>query len=806
MFRFSKFYMNTFFVVFLLSGGLIVPSSVMAQAPQTLNGQFIPTSEAMPVIADTSATDSADSIISAQQHFTTSAKTNALSGSSTSANVGTSTAISLSTNPGGSLTPTSPSAFLQASLNVVSANPSLGAITGADLTNVVLNLSNQNLVGMQTASLYVMQAGDANYHFVKTLSTQVGTHQVTVGVGGGLSNSSSYKITLAGEVVTERPIQSPSAIRIISGGVAVHYTYSFTFTTKASSVNAECSTNVNMCIVGTPTNSQHLTTTTTWTCVGLKGGSNASCSLPDTGLAGSKLGINIAPLSDWGNHDNTFVDVVKSSRGFGSSSSPWGFGNTVPVDADGWPTTDFGDVLVDVGSGDPLKRPYNQTYPTMYGTYHISFTGVGTVGTIVCCTVQNQKYDAGTNTTTADIIVSPKDSALTISITKTKGGVKNLKVIRPGYPADTTQVFTNEFLSMVKPFSTLRFMDFTGTNASNVTSWADRTQPNTRTHHAAWEDVIAIANATGKDIWINIPDQVDLTDTSPNNYVTQLAKLLKANLNPNVHVYVEWSNELWNYMFVQATRNLNAAVDEVNSGADKTLAYEGGTNKWYWAIYRTVHQTVRVSELFRAVYGDAMINTTIRPVFATQWVQPYLLEAGLHYLATNFGPPSRYIYAVAGAPYMGVKTNYTDVDSYFVNQTVGLNQVLWQQMGVPTYAGNYPQYSSVSFKNLADYYHLKSVTYEGGPGVFNSDAIVETSLSDLRTEQMVEGQLADFFGCGNDLFMYYSSSTPAGDPWGAYEDLTVPTQKSKGLLKVANTPLSHYKVCSSTYVPQLLGQ
>ena len=61
--------------------------------------------------------------------------------------------------------------------------------------------------------------------------------------------------------------------------------------------------------------------------------------------------------------------------------------------------------------------------------------------------------------------------------------------------------------------------------------------------------MIALANASNTDLWINIPGPA--TDA----YVAQLANLIKngdvvngvayAGLNPNLKVYVEYSNEVW---------------------------------------------------------------------------------------------------------------------------------------------------------------------------------------------------------------------------------------------------------------------
>jgi hypothetical protein len=84
--------------------------------------------------------------------------------------------------------------------------------------------------------------------------------------------------------------------------------------------------------------------------------------------------------------------------------------------------------------------------------------------------------------------------------------------------------------------------------------------------------------------------------------------------------------------------------------------------------------------------------------------------------------------------------------------------------------------------------------------------LAEQAAGDHRINQMVQAQLANFLGCGNDLFMYYKLAGPFGDVFGAYEDVTLPSEKSKALETVAATPLTNYTVCTSTMTDQLYIQ
>jgi len=56
----------------------------------------------------------------------------------------------------------------------------------------------------------------------------------------------------------------------------------------------------------------------------------------------------------------------------------------------------------------------------------------------------------------------------------------------------------------------------------------------------AMEVMVGLANTLQRDIWVNMPHVAD------NDYVKNYAKYVNDNLDPNLKVYVEYSNEVWN--------------------------------------------------------------------------------------------------------------------------------------------------------------------------------------------------------------------------------------------------------------------
>src|SRR5262249_21295848 len=150
-----------------------------------------------------------------------------------------------------------------------------------------------------------------------------------------------------------------------------------------------------------------------------------------------------------------------------------------------------------------------------------------------------------------------------LSFRNTNGGVKNVVLLQPGYEG-TNKTFSDAFLRAITPFSTLRFMDYLATNNSIIQQWAERATPEdfsyARGRGGAWEDLILLANLTGKDIWINIPVLAN------DDYIVKLATLLKEKLNSRIHIYVENSNEVWNPDFAQGKTNRDLAIAEAVAG------------------------------------------------------------------------------------------------------------------------------------------------------------------------------------------------------------------------------------------------
>jgi hypothetical protein len=481
------------------------------------------------------------------------------------------------------------------------------------------------------------------------------------------------------------------------------------------------------------------------------------------------LGANVNGVYDW---DRTypFVDAIKSSRSpFGTAVSPPD--GLATIGSDGWPTGDFGVVVMTDAR-------------SIGGTYKLSFIGRADVRiSASAATVENVKYDAASNTTTADVVVAPTADQLILAFDRTNGGIKNVKLIRPGYDPNTTEVFTKPFLEHVKRFGLLRFMDWTNTNDSLVVKWSDRTRPSmaqfTTVGGVPWEYIAQLANQVGADLWVTVPALADDT------YVTELAKLLAAYVDPSHAIYVEYSNEVWNFQFKQARQNADKAVAEVTAGGSPLNA-DGETNQVVWSWRRVAKRLKEISDIFRTVFGEAEFRARVRPVLAGQVAQSVTMRQGLEFIERTYGPPKKFFSAIAGAPYFNIGT--ADAST-----TLTADQVL---AALSQNVDSWRADSELSKMVTHAYaFGLTPLVYEGGPDTFgpNNIAAKKAASMDPRMKDMCVRYLQEMFALGIPTFNWFVAGASSWDTqygtWGLTDDMrTQDTPKMQAIKEVLSAP------------------
>lgn len=197
----------------------------------------------------------------------------------------------------------------------------------------------------------------------------------------------------------------------------------------------------------------------------------------------------------------------------------------------------------------------------------------------------------------------------------------------------------------------IRFMDWGMTNASPMLDWTDRRLPNhifqngiindrspalddgispgDRETGVAYEHMVALCNATGRNLWINVPHLASA------DFMTRLAKLIRFGsdgvnpydapnaspvhppLNAGLKVYVEYSNEIWSsgFSFPQGNWAESEAVAAgLGSGLEGKGRFNGRRFCDTWRVFQSVfggtNRLIRVAATFTAndTYTTSFLN------------------------------------------------------------------------------------------------------------------------------------------------------------------------------------------------------
>ncbi len=511
---------------------------------------------------------------------------------------------------------------------------------------------------------------------------------------------------------------------------------------------------------------------------------------------------------------DAFVDIVRESYRWQTPDHQGGWKDvsTADVDEYGWPKTDcrwivdFRPCAEWTGKiDDPAAYRVDRS-----GTYHGSFLGsAGLRRAEGSFTVSNCLYDTASNRTTFELTIpspvshhgliilrfedtrrNPKDKPGT--------GISEFRLMRPGYPLDTREVFTREYRKCLASaaFSTLRFMCVLETNG-NVEwdkqgplkqSWSHRKfvadagvgrmDSLNKKDGWPWELVIQLCNETGMDAWINIPVAVD------DDYIRQLALLLKRTLKAERAMYIEHSNEIWNFGFIQYAWNKATAIQDSKSGKVR-YNYDANPSEEIWAQRRHAQRVKDAVDIFADVFGKKEINRRIRGILSGVTAEPEgffvcgRLSGMLEYLERTSGDPRNYIYAISMPIYYGGKAaaGEAGTDKYSVDQILDdMRRTMDGQK-----AGR------KAAIDLAKRYNLPGgvCAYEGGPdiGGGRTDNIENRILAirDPRQGDLYKKNFADcYWDLGGNLAMQFTLSGGYSryGAWGLTDDINVPDRNS----------------------------
>ena len=143
----------------------------------------------------------------------------------------------------------------------------------------------------------------------------------------------------------------------------------------------------------------------------------------------------------------------------------------------------------------------------------------------------------------------PKHMNVRVLASSGDDNVRNIAVVlKEHFPTHKQQVFSDLFLRRLAPFSDIRFTEWMEIDYSNERAWIDRPTPMHRRQTedgVALEHIINLCNQTQSTCWVNVPH------LATEEYVTEMATLIRDTLDPGLKVVAEYSNETWSEAFGQ---------------------------------------------------------------------------------------------------------------------------------------------------------------------------------------------------------------------------------------------------------------
>ena len=496
-----------------------------------------------------------------------------------------------------------------------------------------------------------------------------------------------------------------------------------------------------------------------------------------------QLGTNLGGPSYWSNLRG-FLDVFKSAGSWlTQEGGTWSTGeeHLLDLDENGWvrslPTpedgVDFDTASVLVGKFDPA---HGDRYVVLYdgeGTLDYRFAGT--------------KDEAASSAGRDVLDVTSTDKSLLVKITSTDPNdtgdyIRNIRIVPETYEATyETEIFNPTWIEKTQPFESVRFMDIMSTNGSSVSEWSDRPQLDNYAFERMGvpvETLVEFANRVDADPWFTLPHQA--TD----EFVTNFAQYVKDNLDPELDIYVEYSNEVWNSQFSQARWVTEQAKLE---WPDSTTSDFGLRLDWY------SKRTTEVMQIWDDVFDTdkERVIGVMGAQAGNDWTGRRVLD--YHWADEPLSHEEYGIDAITIAPYFGGyigNPRYeAQIESWLDDADGGLDKLFDELThgGVLTDApegGALQQALSRTdnYVELSNQHGLDLVAYEGGQhlagtgGVQNNSGITDLFIAanrDPRMGQLYQEYFEGWYDRNGGLFAHFND---VGVPskwgsWGSLEDI-----------------------------------
>lgn len=360
--------------------------------------------------------------------------------------------------------------------------------------------------------------------------------------------------------------------------------------------------------------------------------------------------------------------------------------------------------------------------------------------------------------------------------------LRNVRFFLPGFDPTSAPKFHPDFLARLRGVDTLRFMDWGRVNGSDVEHWRQRATPDMSQgtgKGVAFENMIDLANEVDADAWICVPHKAD------DDFVEQLAKLVKARLSPKHRVYVEYSNELWNSIFPQLGWSIDhgCAVGVNDAGPYSGACNDGGPRFWA-GLKWNARRSGQIFKTFEKVFDD---KTRVVRVLAGQSSNESLNESLLTaFYDARVNPAGGEVDAFAVAPYLGAE----------LAQNIGRGKQrasitpaeIVERLG-KRIDEDVVKHTATN-KVITNHFGARLIAYEGGQHLVafeelqNDEAYTQKLVAANREPSMrgVYDAMLDAWwkASDNDLMMLFTYIDKPGKfgSWGMLEEQTEPTERA----------------------------
>lgn len=278
-----------------------------------------------------------------------------------------------------------------------------------------------------------------------------------------------------------------------------------------------------------------------------------------------KIGTNLGGLADYAT-ELPFVDLMHNCRTWYSkdinnpNGSPFDSNNSsgLAYRSDGYPTH-VPQTVSSSAFSQKVATIWANTDPWPAGQYTILYDGVGLLNFVGGFTdftqVNANKITFTINSSLSNFV------EMTIESSALANPIRNIRVLMPGTEATyITQPFNPVWINRLSIFKSVRFMSWGSINGwgeNESSNWDSNIQRNwndrQKMEHYTWanekgipyEMMVKLMNDYDLDGWVCVPHRTS------NDFIQNMAQFFKDNVEPQRKLSVEYSNEIWNWMFGQ---------------------------------------------------------------------------------------------------------------------------------------------------------------------------------------------------------------------------------------------------------------